>query len=46
MQQSSKIVGREVKEAIRLGREAYARYTSNKTRTGWEEYATARKNVE
>ena len=35
----------EVKEAIRVRRETYARYTSTKTTAGWEGYATARKNV-
>ena len=30
----------EVKEAIRARRKAHARYTSSKTTTGWEEYAT------
>ena len=37
--------GEEVKEAIRVRREVYARYTSNKTTAGWEEYATARKKA-
>ena len=36
----------EVKEAIRVRREAHARYTSSKTTAGWEEYAIARKKVE
>ena len=35
----------EVKEAIRVRREAYARHTSTKTTAGWEEYATARNKV-
>ena len=35
----------EVKEAIRVRREACARYTSSKTTAGWEEYATATKKV-
>ena len=30
-----------VKKAIGVKREACARYTSNKTTAGWEEYATA-----
>ena len=36
---------KEVKEAMRVRREAYAIYTSNKTTAGWEEYATARNKV-
>ena len=36
---------KEVKEAIRLRREAYAKYTSNITTAGWEGYATARNKV-
>ena len=35
----------EVKQAIRVRREGYARYTSSKTTAVWEEYATARKKV-
>ena len=35
----------EVKGAIRVRREVYARYTSTKTTAAREEYATARKNV-
>ena len=35
----------EVKEAIRVRREAHARYISSKNAVGWEEYAKARKEV-
>ena len=35
----------EVKEAIRVRREAHAGYTSNKTTAGWEEYAIDRNKV-
>ena len=35
----------EVKEAIRVRRETYARCTSTKTTAGWEGYATARNKV-
>ena len=35
----------EVKEAIRVRREAHARYIGNKKAAGWEEYAKARKEV-
>ena len=35
----------EVKEAIRVRREAHARYIGNKNAAGWEEYAKARKEV-
>ena len=35
----------EVKEAIRVRRKVHARYTSSKTTSGWEEYASARKKV-
>ena len=35
----------EVKEAIRVRREAHARYTPNKTTAGWEEYAIDRNKV-
>ena len=36
----------EVTEAITVRREAYARYTSNKTTAGWAEYAAARNKVQ
>ena len=35
----------EVKKATRVRREGYARYTSNKSTAGWEEYAMARKKL-
>ncbi|CAM9963467.1 unnamed protein product, partial [Sphacelaria rigidula] len=35
----------EVKEAIRVRREAHARWISSKTTTGWEEHTEARKEV-
>ena len=35
----------EVKEAIRVRREAHERYIGNKNAAGWEEYAKARKEV-
>ena len=35
----------EVKEAIRVRREAHARDTPSNTTAGWEEYATTRKKV-
>ena len=35
----------ELKEAIRVRREVYARHTLSKTTAGWEEYPTARKKV-
>ena len=40
-----KYLDEEVKEAIRVRREAYARCTSNKATAGWEEYATVRNEV-
>ena len=36
---------KDVKEAIKVRREPYARYASSKTTAGWEEYATARNKV-
>ena len=33
----------EVNKASRVRKETYARYTSNKTTAGWEEYVAARK---
>ena len=34
-----------MKEAIRVTREAHARYIGNKNASGWEEYAKARNEV-
>ena len=35
----------EVKDAIRVRREAHARYIGNNNAAGWDEYAKARKEV-